>query len=79
MSNLYERDGGHYVESILLVFLCCHYLVFGLYMMILWVDMIDYEQYIHQTRSTDIISINAMKSCEFVIAYVFSSNWLVLG
>ena len=61
MSNLYERDGGRYVESILLVFLCCQYLVFGLYMMIFWVDMIDYEQYIHQTRSTDITSTNAME------------------
>ena len=78
MSHRYERDGGRYVESILLVFLCCQYLVFGLYMMIFWVDMIDYEQYIHQTRSTDITSTNAIECGGCVIAYIFLLKGLVL-
>ena len=59
MSNRYETDGGHCVESILLVFLFCLYLVSGLYMTILWVDMIDYEQYIHG-RLEALISLQAM-------------------
>ena len=47
-------------------------------MMIFWVDMIDYEQYIHQTRSTDITSINAIECGGCVIAYIFLLKGLVL-
>ena len=60
------------------VSLRCQYLVFGLYMMIFWVDTIDYEQYIHQSRSTDITSTNAVECGGYVIAYLFLSKWLVL-
>ena len=60
MSNPDEPDGGHYVESMLLVFLFCLYLVFGLYMAILWLDMIDYEQYIHG-RLEALISLQSMR------------------
>ncbi len=50
MSDAYETDGGNYVESIRLGLgfsQWYHGLVFEWYMMILWVDMIDHEQYIH--------------------------------
>ena len=49
MSDPYERDGGRFVECFvgICVYSRHHGLVFGLYMMILGGDMIDYEQYIH--------------------------------
>ena len=77
MSHRYERDGGRYIESVLLVCLCCQCLVYALYM-IFWADTVDYEQYIQQTRSTDITSTNAIECGGYVIAYIFLLKGLVL-
>lgn len=58
MSDPHERDGGYFLESVLLGLMLSQ--VFGLYMMILWEDMMDYEQYIYgRIEATIMMSIKA--------------------